>query len=106
MTGWVFFRLEAFDDSVQYISKMFSFKGMFTELHPLTAEVKTIFTLALLFAFFTLTKKGQRIQDWFYARSHGIKAYLFLSIVSILLFSLSLASITGTGFNPFIYFRF
>ncbi len=106
MIGWVFFRLDAFDDAVHYVSKMFSFKGVSTELHPLTTEVKTIFTLAMLFAFFTLSKKGQHLQDWFYAKSHGFKAYLLLSIISIVLFSLSLASITGTGFNPFIYFRF
>jgi alginate O-acetyltransferase complex protein AlgI len=106
MIGWVFFRLDAFDDAVHYVSKMFSFRGVSTELHPLTTEVKTIFTLALLFAFFTLSKKGQHLQDWFYAKSHGFKAYLLLSIICIVLFSLSLASITGTGFNPFIYFRF
>jgi len=106
MTGWVFFRLDAFDDAVHYVSKMFSFRGTSTDLQPLTIEVKTIFTLASLFAFFTLSKKGQQIQDWFYSKTHGYKAYLVLSIIGILLFSLSLASITGTGFNPFIYFRF
>lgn len=106
MVGWVFFRLEHFEDAQNYLAKMFCFKGTSTNLQPLTAEVLTIFAIASLFAFFTLAKKGVQVQNWFYAPSHSFKAYVMLSVLIGALFSLSLAAITGSGFNPFIYFRF
>ncbi len=106
MIGWVFFRIENFDEAIGFISKLFSFNGSSISRDILTTESSFIFVLAALFAFFTIIKKGQQIQDWFYAKSHGTKAYISLSLLSMILFALCIASITGSGFNPFIYFRF
>ncbi len=106
MIGWVFFRLERFEDAVDFISNLFAFRGFETNPQALTRETILVFLLAALFAFFTLVKKGQEIQNWVYAKAHSFKAYLLLAIGALILFAFCLASITGSGFNPFIYFRF
>lgn len=106
MIGWVFFRLEHFDQAILFIEKLFSFKGAQVNLTLLSPETISIFVVGTLFAFFTSFKKGMQIQEWFYSKTHTFRAHLVLSLVAICLFTLSIASITGTGFNPFIYFRF
>ncbi|MBL0047331.1 MAG: MBOAT family protein [Bacteroidetes bacterium] len=106
MIGWVFFRLEHFDDAIFFIEKLFSFKGTQVNLTLLSPETISIFVIGTLFAFFTSFNKGLQIQEWLYSKTHTFRAHLVLSLVAICLFTLSIASITGTGFNPFIYFRF
>jgi alginate O-acetyltransferase complex protein AlgI len=105
-TGWVFFRIETFESAIEYCARMFSFDGYSIRTEQLSKETVLVFVLSSVFAFFTLFSLGQKIQDWLYAKSHSFYNYLALSCVSLLLFCLCLASITGEGFNPFIYFRF
>ena len=79
-------------------------------VHPtsitIEKEVFVIFILAFLFAFFTVFKIGQKIQDKVYADKHSFSLYVCFAPFVIILFMLSVASITASGFNPFIYFRF
>ncbi len=106
MIGWVFFRIEHFEQAILFIQKLFTFKGSQVNFTLLGPETITIFVIGTLFAFFTSFKKGEQIQDWLYSKSHTFKSHIALSFLALFLFSLSIASITGTGFNPFIYFRF
>jgi alginate O-acetyltransferase complex protein AlgI len=106
LIGWVFFRIESFDGAVSFIEKLFSFKGTWLDEKLFSNETITIFSIGLLFAFFTSVKIGEKIQNWFYAKEHSFGSTMLLTLLSIILFTLSLASITGSGFNPFIYFRF
>lgn len=103
--GWVIFRIEDFGQAMQYYKSMFSFnfKGFSFTDNP---EFTTIFVVAILFAFFASFKKGQRIQDLVYFDTYPLKRHLAISFIVVILFLFSLASITSSGFNPFIYYRF
>jgi len=49
----------------------------------------------------------QKIGEFMFERdSYKFKSHVILSVMSIVLFIVSLSSITSSGFNPFIYFRF
>ncbi|HEY1037936.1 MAG TPA: MBOAT family O-acyltransferase [Bacteroidia bacterium] len=103
--GWVFFRATEFNQATTLISKLFSFKW---ELQAgfLNREFMLISGFAVLFSFFTVFKLGKKIQDVVYVSQQTITASSLLLFASLILFVLSLSSITTSGFNPFIYFRF
>jgi len=102
--GWVFFRVERLTDALHYTNRMFIFD--FKKSVSFDAEFYTIFFIAALFAFFTLFKKGQSIQNAIYSDQYSLKRHFAILIPVILLFIICIASITSSGFNPFIYFRF
>jgi hypothetical protein len=50
---------------------------------------------------------GSKISIWFFeAKQHRFATHLLLSAMSMALFAISVAIITASDFNPFIYFRF
>lgn len=102
--GWVFFRIEKISDAMVFLKRMFVFN--FKSTLFLDAEFYTFFFLAILFAFFAYFKRGQAIQNAVYLTNYTTKRQVALTIISILLFVLSVCSITAFDFNPFIYFRF
>jgi alginate O-acetyltransferase complex protein AlgI len=103
--GWVFFRSETVADALSFLKHLigtdldipFRFKDR---------EFKFYFILAFVFSFFTCFKLGKIIQQKVYYSYYGMGGNAIAFFCSILLFTISLASITSTGFNPFIYFRF
>ena len=104
--GWVFFRSETMQGALTFISKLVVFNGNMPFLF-LDRKFLTILIIASVFAFFTIPKIGLRIQEGIYnPLKIGIVKSLFFSIFTLILFAVSLASITSSGFNPFIYFRF
>lgn len=105
MVGWIFFRLEHFSDALLLIKSMFTFTASATD-YAFNTEFKTILLVAIVFAMFTYFKAGEKIQQSVYFNSYSLKKHMSLFTLSLLLFALSLASITASGFNPFIYFRF
>lgn len=106
VVGWVFFRLEKFDDAINYIKKMFSFN---TEMafENISIEFISIAILALVFSFVTASKFGKKVETLIY---YNQKPTLFwygkMILLSLVLLVLSISAITAEGFNPFIYFRF
>ena len=104
MIGWVFFRVEDFSRSIQYIKRMFTFSS------PITIEFSiqfyTFAGMAVFFSFFTMFKNGQKIQDAVYFNNYEIPKHIVMFVISNLLLVLSLSYIVSSGFNPFIYFRF
>jgi alginate O-acetyltransferase complex protein AlgI len=102
--GWVFFRVEKVADAIVYLKHMFSmnFNGY---LH-FEREFYAFFILAMIFAFFVYSKKGQKIQDAVYFNDYSSKKHILIGTATCLLLLLSISSITAFGFNPFIYFRF
>lgn len=102
--GWVFFRIENFSDAIAFIQTMFSFH--LKPLPELSVQFVSIFVLAIVLSFFTVSERGLRIQNYFYGNRHFNWGYATLSLVGIALFIICLGSITASGFNPFIYFRF
>ena len=104
MIGWVFFRVEDFSRSIQYVKRMFTFSS------PITIESSiqfyTFAGMAVFFSFFTMFKNGQKVQDAVYFNNYEIPKHIAMFVISNLLLVLSLSYIVSSGFNPFIYFRF
>lgn len=103
--GWVFFRADTTAGAFHFVQQLFTFNFK-TPAHFIDSEFLFYFTLAVLFSFFASFKIGQRIQNTVYYSYYGNFGNLAATAVALCLFTLSLASITSSGFNPFIYFRF
>lgn len=104
MIGWVFFRVEHFIDAVHFIKRLIWFdfhNGIY-----LNAEYYTFFIIAVIFAFFTYSENGQKFQEKIYFSEYSQKRHFAMAFVTLILLTISVASITASGFNPFIYFRF
>lgn len=102
--AWVFFRVEKIGDAFQFIKRMFEFQ--FNSFFNYDFEFKFYLALAFLFSFFAISKFTQKIQDSIYVNTYSNSKHLIVFSTVIVLFILSLSSITSLGFNPFIYFRF
>jgi alginate O-acetyltransferase complex protein AlgI len=104
MIGWVFFRIETETDALLFLSRMFAFDF---HVHPeISGEFFTFLVIAVFFAFFTYFKWGQRLQDLVYFKPYVDVRHISVAMLCIFLLILSVSSITASGFNPFIYFRF
>lgn len=104
MIGWIFFRVENLGDGFLYIKRMFAFE--FIPNINFGKEYYTMLVLAFIFSFFVYNKFGQKIQGMIYHNEYSTLRHVGISIVTVLLFLISISMITSSGFNPFIYFRF
>ncbi len=103
--GWVVFRLQTFGEAKVYYKRLFAFDFRPVELHS-RLDLVIIMVIAILFSFITLTRCGKKLERLVFFEEYTPKRYIAMGVVTILLFLLSVASVTATGFNPFIYFRF
>ena len=103
--GWVFFRADTFSYGFYFILKLFSFNNTINYIY-LNNEFWFYILLAIAFSFFTLFKYGEKIQNMIYFKDYTTSGYLIGTILSIAFFTICLASISSSTFNPFIYFRF
>jgi alginate O-acetyltransferase complex protein AlgI len=103
--GWVIFRSSSFDFAIDFIGKMFvPVIGM----NKIAMTTEFIYTLsfASLLVFLPLTKNGNLLMEKVYSDNwSGLKLFAFVLFIFFLFF-LCVGSISITGFNPFIYFRF
>lgn len=105
LVGWVFFRIEDFNQAIFYIRKMFSFQ--FTKaLNLFDTEFKITLLIGFVFAFFTLAKQGKWLEQKIFYPDLKLKGHVFYLFISVFFLILCTAYITASGFNPFIYFRF
>lgn len=105
MFGWVIFRLESMQEIKLYFTKLFDF-GSGWYCRP-TVDFEFVLYFAVFFSFFGATRMGAKIGKWFFeAKQHRFATHLMLSAMSMALFAISIAIITASDFNPFIYFRF
>lgn len=105
MVGWVFFRADTLTDAGLYINSMFKIQewNFKLVLANLDGEKLTILILAAVFAtpvWRILQSKIERLR-----RGKTIWNSIHL-LVMVFMFVLSISYMTGSGFNPFIYFRF
>ncbi len=104
--GWVFFRLEQFDIAFLYLSKMFSITTSSIGDNLLPSFI-ALLIIAVIFSFSNLLKVGSSLGNFFFNKDkYSLANYSWLLVLAIILFTISLSSITSSGFNPFIYFRF
>ena len=107
LIGWVLFRSETLDQAIWYTKAMFNFNKITEANLYLNKEFWTMLIIAVFFSFFTLSKIGLKIQDFiFFKNEYKLSTYLLIGLIIFVLLILSTASITSSGFNPFIYFRF
>lgn len=105
MFGWVIFKIEDLDLVFVYLSKLFDFSesAQFETIPAFTLIV----SIAIFFSFFTSINLGKKMEAFFYQSTHfSMKSHFGLTLLSVILFFLCIASISTSGFNPFIYFRF
>ncbi|MCD6069247.1 MAG: rane bound O-acyl transferase family protein [Bacteroidetes bacterium] len=104
--GWVFFRAETFGEAWTFVGKLFSSKTTGIHFYP-DMKFRVVLCLAVFFSLFVLIPGGKAIQQKFYFPGE-IKPALSLPFIlcGLMLFAISLASISSSSFNPFIYFRF
>ncbi len=99
--GWVLFRADDLQHAGSYYASLFSM-----DFGPISEGPEFYFTLllALFFSFFVLFAKG--FHDKVYLQDYSRLMQIGMLVVAICLLGLSIAAITTSGFNPFIYFRF
>ncbi|MBN1198315.1 MAG: MBOAT family protein [Bacteroidales bacterium] len=102
--GWVIFRAESMDYAWFYIRRMFLFMETPNDVW-LNAKFWTVLVMAIFFSFWGGWKRIEKWSGKLYD-APGNTAVIVMTLVAILLFVLSEATITASGFSPFIYFRF
>lgn len=101
----VFFRIESLPDAIGFMKVLFSFNLIPGKL-PVNLHFYTILIIAVIFSFITLNRLGLRLQTFFYEREYSRNEHTLMTSLYAILLILSIASLTGQGFSPFIYFRF
>ncbi|GAB4323594.1 MAG: MBOAT family O-acyltransferase [Bacteroidales bacterium] len=105
LIGWVFFRAESNAQAIEYLSRMFSYHPE-SDFVTLDLRFYSILAVAALFSFAgvipAVAEFGAKVYS---GNSSGLKIFIRLGLAFIL-FTLSLAGVISSGFNPFIYFRF
>ncbi|MCD6333682.1 MAG: MBOAT family protein [Bacteroidales bacterium] len=105
LIGWVLFRAASLRDAWAYLHTMFSFRG--TELPSgITPHFWFFMITAGFFAFFALVPGVEQWQVTQLEGPYRFKKVLWVTPVFLLLLLYCMGSITSSGFNPFIYFRF
>ena len=104
IVGWVFFRLDSFDEAIHYLFSMVGRNGFANNLYPIQlyvtneALLAAIAAIVLSTALFTVCEKYYQRGTWYSCAAK-------LGAVTLLL-SLSMLKISSGTYNPFLYFRF
>lgn len=105
MIGWTIFRLEDFQVLKTYLMKLFRFQGVY--IPEALPSFYPILIVAVFFSFITYFNLGKKVENYvFWKENYNIKESLLNTVIAMILLLLSISSITSSGFNPFIYFRF
>lgn len=111
LVGWVFFRADNLNIAVQYLKTMISFNGV-TRLPYAGILLTPLCSFAILLGFIFCMPTADFISRIGFRRfeDESVNAFKIsdgiYDGILVILFVLSLAFITGSDFNPFIYFRF
>ncbi|MBU2650516.1 MAG: MBOAT family protein [Bacteroidetes bacterium] len=105
LVSWVFFRAENISAAWHYLLKMFSFEGGWGDIHL----DQKFYSILIIGAFFSLWGGIPAIERWqekiLGEKQKNSTIYLMVAF-SVIFLVICVASITSSGFNPFIYFRF
>jgi len=105
LVGWVFFRIEDFNQAIFYIKQMFLFRFE-NSLSRFDSEFTFILIVGFPFAFITLTKPGRWLEKKVFYSELNLNSQILYFLISVLFLMICTGYVTATGFNPFIYFRF
>jgi alginate O-acetyltransferase complex protein AlgI len=104
MIGWLIFRAQTVDEAWFLIRRLFDCHGAENTVW-LNPKFWTMLVIAIVFSFWGGFKKVESWIEKLYFNPGNAQIITF-SIIAILLFILSEATISSSGFSPFIYFRF
>jgi alginate O-acetyltransferase complex protein AlgI len=104
MIGWVIFRSTTMGQAIDFIGQLFAFN--FGKTGYLGTEFIVILLVAIIFSFITAFKFGKKIQEKVFYSQYTNLRYILLAVCCLILLVFSVADISSSGFNPFIYFRF
>lgn len=86
------------------------YRALFFSNNVETIEIRTELwiplLIAILFSFINYFNVGKKIQNYFYGNQTNTTRHIVLTLISIVLFTLSLSFNTREGLTQFIYFRF
>ncbi|TSA26580.1 MAG: MBOAT family protein [Bacteroidetes bacterium] len=102
--GWVIFRSDSLDAAFFYIGRMFGFVHLSNAVW-LSSKFWTVLGFAIIFSFWGGWNRIGRWSERLF-NVPGSVTVILMTILAILLFILSEATVTSSGFSPFIYFRF
>jgi alginate O-acetyltransferase complex protein AlgI len=105
MLGWVIFRIEDFSSALDYYSILFTGSFDFSQIIISNFQV-SVLIIAIIFSFISLFKIGRRLEFHALKESFSIKQNALKFVTTLCLLAVSLAWLTTSSFNPFIYFRF
>lgn len=103
--GWVFFRIENFNDAITFISRMFAFDF---NIIATVYDKQFFFTLivALVFSFICLLPFGKKIHDFVFYTNYTKTQNIIVWLIAVIVLLFCLGALNVAGFSPFIYFRF
>ncbi len=105
LVGWVFFRSETLPQALTFLEKMFSANGNLVQVDT-GQKFIFIFILAVIFSFMAVVPGVEKWQENILGYKEKLSRIVWMTLFSILFYFICLASVTSSGFNPFIYFRF
>lgn len=103
--GWVFFRLDTFDNALTFLQRLFVFDTHLATI-LFTPELIFYFALAAFFSFMGLSSFGKNLSARFYKEVYSTKEASVWAFITLILLILNISFLASKGFNPFIYFRF
>ena len=102
MIGWVFFRADTLTHAGGFLRSMFGVGGQ-SLLYPVERYATPTVMTALVVGVFLATLPGKEV-IWRTAR--GTAAPVVANAMLLCLLALSMLSVSGGAYNPFIYYRF
>lgn len=114
LIGWVFFRADNLEVAIEYIKNMFSFNlAGINNIYKIIDIEKIVFlSIAIICSVPVIKTISQKLKDKILVNQNGeitakqiaVDTVEFAVLISI--FLISIMYMTGSSYNPFIYFRF
>jgi alginate O-acetyltransferase complex protein AlgI len=104
LIGWVLFRSESIHSFGFYLGRMFAFRPAENTVW-LNPKFWGILCIAIVFSFMRINKNVEAWQERFF-NSPANKTVVIMTLAALCLLILNAATLTLSGYNPFIYFRF
>lgn len=106
LVGWVIFKIENMADMGNYFAAMFG-AGEATAIIEPSLQAWLILFIAFVWSFAVLYQPlNTYVAGLVTLRSVSAHQSTLIGVFTFLLMSISLVYVSGSGFNPFIYFRF
>ncbi|MFO7615863.1 MAG: MBOAT family O-acyltransferase [Bacteroidales bacterium] len=105
LVGWVLFRAESLQDAFDYLGRMFTWNPGYAGWH-FDTHFWVMMAAGAFFAFLGVIKGVEHWQMKMIDQPYTGRKLWIGGAIAVVLLIYSLSSITASGFNPFIYFRF